>query len=363
MSRRILPKTLLAGLLLSGTLAIGAMPAVGAETRLEAFAELPEAGPALHVRIAGDLAFVPAHARGTHIVDISEPARPRLLATAPTAGAAYEAAVLGDRLYVAAWSAGLEVFDIGDPAAPRLLGSAPTRANAQAVAVLSERYVVTGDWSAQAFDAGDPDYGLLIFDVSDPATPRPVGRLDTPGWAGELAVVGHRILVADAPGGLRIVDATDPTAPVELGALATELRAYGLAVDPSGRRVLIADNLGGLIVADLSDPRAPRRLGRLETGLAAYAVALSPSGEQAWLAEAAGGGPQDPGMVRLIDLRDPSAPTELARIETRQRAWGVALDDAGQAWVAATGSGLLGLRARAVDPSPRPIWLPWLSRP
>ena len=175
MSRRILPKTLLAGLLLSSTLAIGAMPAVGAETRLEAFAELPEAGPALHVRIAGDLAFVPAHARGTHIVDISEPARPRLLATAPTAGAAYEAAVLGDRLYVAAWSAGLEVFDIGDPAAPRLLGSAPTRANAQAVAVLSERYVVTGDWSAQAAEANDFAHRWLFTNTVS-ATVDPQGR-------------------------------------------------------------------------------------------------------------------------------------------------------------------------------------------
>lgn len=93
----------------AGAAANGVITPVGA---------LPAASPALDIAYAGGHAYVAAHARGVHIVDVADPARPRLVGTAATAGAAYDVAVVGDRLYVAAWSAGLEVHDISDPAAP-----------------------------------------------------------------------------------------------------------------------------------------------------------------------------------------------------------------------------------------------------
>lgn len=328
-------------------------------------AALPAAMPALHVTVAGELAFVSAHAQGVHIVDLAAEGGPRRLATAPTAGAAYEVAVVEDRMYVAAWAAGLEVFDISDPVAPALLGGAPTRSNANAIAALPGRdVVVTGDWSATDFEGGDPDYGLLAFDVSDPSAPERIGRLDTPGWAGELVASGGRLYVADGPGGLRIVDVQDPTAMRELGSAATDLRAYGVdvyGVDAIDARAYVADNAGGLLIFDVRDPSAPRRLGGLVTGEAAYAVAVDPGGSRAWLAQAAGGGPTDPGSVVLVDVSVPDAPVVLDTAVTEQRAWGVSLEALGPAWVAATGAGLLGFGVQ-YGPYVGPVYLPWAGR-
>ncbi len=349
---RRLPAQIRCAIIVSALLAIARAPAARADRVLEQGAALPSAQPALAITVVGDLAYIPAHARGVHIVDIGDTAAPRLLSTTPTLGAAYDVAVSDDGLlYVAAWSAGLEIFDVRDPAKPVRLGGAPTRANAHAVALLADRddgpYVVTGDWAAAVFDAGDPEHGLLVFDASDPVSPVQVGRLDTPGWAGEIAVRGNRLYVADATGGVRIVDASDPRALREIGSAPTDVRAYGIDLDGEHQRALVADNEGGLIVLDIADPSNIRRLGAMTTGQAVYGVAWDAGLHAAWLATAAGGGPADPGSVVLAALDDSGVPSEQARLPTAQRAWGIAADGAGGAWVAATGLGLLGVRARA----------------
>lgn len=332
----------------AGAAATGVITPVGA---------LPAASPALDVAYAGGYAYIAAHARGVHIVDVTDPAKPRLAGTAGTAGAAYDVAVADNRLYVAAWSAGLEVHDISDPAAPRRLGAAPTRANAQAVAV-GDGVAYVGDWSA-VVDGPDPEFGVVALDVTDPARPREIGHLNTPGWAGDLMLDGRTLFVADGPGGLRVLDVADPAAPREIGAIPTAVRAYG--IDHAAGRVYVADNAGGLRIVDVADPTAPADLGALTFGAgAAYGVAVG--GDRAWVAIADGGGPADPGRVALVDVSDPRRPRALAEHATPQRAWGVDLDPAGRAFVAATGSGLVILADGGVD-GPRPLFLPrlWLG--
>ncbi|RIL09211.1 hypothetical protein DCC79_11695 [bacterium] len=316
---------------------------------------LPAASPALDIAHAGRHAYVAAHGRGVHVVDVSDPAHPRLVATAATAGAAYDVAVAGDRLYVAAWSAGLEIHDISDPAAPRKLGAVPTRANAQAVAV-GGTVAYVGDWSA-VFDGPDPEYGVVALDVADPAAPRAIGHLNTPGWAGDLALDGSTLYVADGPGGLRVLDVADPTRPREIAALPTAVRAYG--IDHAADRLYIADNTGGLRLVDVADPAVPTDLGGLTFGGgAAYGVAAA--GDRAWVALADGGGPADAGRVALVDVSDPRRPVALAEHATPQRAWGVDVDAAGRAFVAATGSGIVVLAAGGGAAGAR-VYLPQLS--
>lgn len=79
------------------------------------------------------------------------------------------------------------------------------------------------------------------------------------------------------------------------------------------------------------------------------------------LAEALGGDPSAAGRVTLIDAADPAAPKTLASLDTEWRAWGVALDASGRAFVAATDAGLLALAAEIPDGRWR-LLLPWLQR-
>ena len=318
---------------------------------------LPEAAPALSIAVRGRLAAIPAHARGVHLVDITDPSKPRLLATAAVKGQAYDVALWDDKMAVATWKGGLEVFDLRDPAAPRALGQVATHSNARSVAVLDGGVVVTGSWSAVDFENGDPDFGLEFWDLSG-AQPRRLSELKTPGWAGDLAVRGTTVYVADGPGGVRVVDAADPAAPREVGSLATEVRGYGIDVAADGR-LYVADNAGGLFIVDVAEPAAPRVLGQLTPGGAAYGVAAA-AGGRVWLALALGGDPSAAGRVLLVDAADPQRPRILAARGTDRRAWGVAVDEAGHAYVAATDAGLWVLAAPEREPYGR-LWLPWLS--
>lgn len=134
-------------------------------------------------------------------------------------------------------------------------------------------------------DGPDPEFGVVALDVTDPARPREIGHLNTPGWAGDLALDGRTLYVADGPGGLRVLDVADPAAPREIGALPTAVRAYG--IDHAAGRVYVADNAGGLRIVDVADPTAPADLGALTFGAgAAYGVAVG--GDRAWVAIADG---------------------------------------------------------------------------
>ena len=62
----------------------------------------------------------------------------------------------------------------------------------------------------------------------------------------------------------------------------------------------------------------------------------------------------------LVDAADAVRPRIVAERGTDRRAWGVALDTAGRAYVAVTDSGLWVL-APPLRETDRRLWLPWLS--
>jgi len=61
-------------------------------------------------------------------------------------------------------------------------------------------------------------YGLLILDVSNPATPSVLSSLYMPGYAFGLAVEGDYAYVAEGGSGLVIVNVANPAAPCWRGA-------------------------------------------------------------------------------------------------------------------------------------------------
>ena len=108
----------------------------------------------------------------------------------------------------AAGSKGLSVIDLADPAAPRIRGS---------LALEGEARQVLADGPRVYLAAGRQ--GLWTVDVSDPDAPAALGHLATPGDTRAVAADGDRLYLADGPAGLTVVDVSDPSAPRETEAL------------------------------------------------------------------------------------------------------------------------------------------------
>lgn len=168
--------------------------------------------------------------------------------------------------YVADAQAGLRIIDVHDPAKPRLLGTVETY-NARDVAVIP----------GYAFVADDTQ-GVRVINIEDPLRPFEVTRVDTVE-ARAIKVYGIYAYVADGPAGVCIIDVSEPTTSHVVSSLdlngqndprpnhANELVLYTSFSKPLpaqnsrtiGREILyVADGYAGLRVVDVSHPEAPQ---------------------------------------------------------------------------------------------------------
>ncbi len=243
-------------------------------------------------------AFVVVENAGIAVVDLSNPAFPRVEAFA-AAGDARDAALAGDLLVVANGVGGVRVLDVSDRRQPRLLSDLVT-SEARGVAVQWPRVLVA-----------DGPGGLLIADISVPAAPRITGQVRLAGTGsqedgdanavaalfqygrpqGPEARTEARLLVVVADGiwGPVAVDATEPeasrlltpiSAAIEGGARAVDVTLTGRydLGDTSGARptverdvacvlITLAEDTRGLTaVLDVTDPAAPKALSRIAIG-------------------------------------------------------------------------------------------------
>jgi len=207
---------------------------------------------------------VTARERGLRIIDVSNAAAPREVATYvpdrerpaqadaafryyPDPPSAWALTVSGTTAFVS-FDDGIHVLDLADPTRPRRIGRYDH----------TERAMQTALRDGFLFAAFDD--GLRILDVSDPAAPKLVGTLDTPSYARAVALDDRRLYLGDLTGGVLVVDVADPTAPQLLSRIAlARSRVVDVTYDGSGH-LFVAGTAGGLKVIDVSDPRAPRLL-------------------------------------------------------------------------------------------------------
>lgn len=206
---------------------------------------------------------------------------------------------------------GVKVLDVSDPAHPRLIATLqnPPQTTAEDVQVLrytSGRFkdrdiALVGIQACFRTNLAIPR-GLQLFDVTDPAHPQEIGFLNTgPAtgvhefWAVQRAdgvfailAVPFSMLRDDRTpprGDVRIVDVSDPTRPREIADWSSEQElgqgtfdgfgcfpfvfAHGAFTDRAGMRAFVAHWDLGTVILDIADPGSPVFLGH--TGYAAEA--------------------------------------------------------------------------------------------
>jgi len=282
--------------------------------------------------VSGDYAYVGQEYSPDRliVVDISEPKKPRQIATLNLPQAPRGMAISGHYAYLAAGTAGLQVIDISDPAAPVLVGDLLLESQALDVAVSGNRAYVANNLVGLTFvDITDPASPVFIETTSMPSTTdevaidatyaylscrstglhivdlstgKEVGAVDTPGndaWA--VAISGHHAFVGDDDG-LQVIDVSNPMAPQIVAALETDWPVRGVMA--SGTTAFLVGGNLGLLAVDISIPEEPRGIGR------AFAASSRDVVVQGALAFVAGYN------LDVIDVENPASPPIIGHLDT-----------------------------------------------
>jgi hypothetical protein len=209
------------------------------------------------LQVVGNRAYV-GGARNFFIVDISNPAAPVELGRCQISDYARDVYVTNSIACIAEGFDGLQLIDISDPAKPAVIASYSMPGYS------TEKIEVVGTTAYVA----DSDKGLEILDLHRirPDIPKIIGHYDTPGYAEDIAVAGSTAYVADNYEGLQILDISDPTAPTLICNYKT--MANNMRVKVVGSRAYLLNTMearGSLEVVDISDPCHPVHIDTCDT--------------------------------------------------------------------------------------------------
>ena len=169
----------------------------------------------------------------------------------------------------------------------------------------SLRYVNAVALSYPAAYLAESDSGVTVVDVSDPANPTLVRRLDTGTWARDVHVSGNLLFAVDTT--VRVYSLADPLDPVPVGTY--DPAGTPLRVHVKGDRAFVACGASGLDIVDVSDPSAPQLLGTIDEWASCQHATASASGDTAFLAAGTEG-------LTILDVHDPTAPEEIGTRDT-----------------------------------------------
>ena len=185
------------------------------------------------------------------------------------------------------WHRGWAIVDVTDPSDPRYVRwiRGPVNTWTIQVQVAAGTLVTALEKIDQGWGdrPGEPfEEGLIIWDLSDPEDPTPLGRFATGGNGTHRNFYrgGPLVHLASLPDGFQghiyqVVDVSVPARPVEVGRwwLPGQWTAGGEAGLPGGTglhapyvigdRAYLAYGAAGLVILDISEPALPRLVARL----------------------------------------------------------------------------------------------------
>jgi len=255
------------------------------------------------VAIAGERACVAARGDGMHVVDVSEAAKPKGLASTGAFANALSILASGDYAFVGAGAQGLRVIDLA--AGMRQVAAFPIPGGyANSVAAIGSQHIVVG---SSGIETGR---GLYIMDVTDPLNPKNVSIAFVPGVI-DVAAQGSLVAITDELG-LYLVDVSDPAAPARASYL--DFMGSDPLASPTGGVALVnqiacvAQSGSGLRLVDLSDPRNPAIIGTYKPQGFNQAKAVAAAGSYAYLLEF-------PGLLHIVDISLPHSPRTVAILQ------------------------------------------------
>ncbi len=259
--------------------------------------------PASGVAVAGDVAYLAALDSGFNAIDPTADPAEAVLATISIPGDARRLLIKGELAFIADGPGGPLVLDVSDPAAIRPLASVSNwNPDLEAFSVEPEGnflFVSTGLGST-----------IEIVEVVDPVNPKVVASLSLPGSPRAVLTAGDTMYVGCDDLGLCVVDITDPALPKIISTQAPKDAIFDMAM--SDTTLYLARGTLGVTMLDVTDPRSPSVIGELALPLgSASRLAINNNA----LFVIAGG---NTGGVQIFDLTQPSGPTLQSTFEQRR---------------------------------------------
>ena len=307
-------------------------------------------GRGIHTDIWADagLVFAPRFDGRIEIIDAEDG---RIISRTSASAPVFDVKSRDGYLYAATVALGLLIFDVSDPETPVLVSQfepAATDSTAREHSSFHNIFLSPdGKFVYAINDTEFPGSDLLVIDVSDPTTPIEAGRFRIPTDTNSdyNYHVVHDVNVIDVDGrliaflnylsaGLWVLDVTDPTDISALGT-ATWDRMFshsGWPFELDGRLYYAHTSEGHdrhLTVLDVTEPSTPTVVSRYASreGISIHNVQVVEG--VAYVSYYIDG-------LRVVDLREPETPREIAHYDTvtnanergiAQGAWGIRVTD------------------------------------
>ena len=272
----------------------------------------------------GNTIFLADGSAGLKVIDVSNPSDPKLLASLDDAcdkgkskggfGRRITISPDGNTIYMADGLAGLKIVDVSRPACPHYLGKLDTKGFSHGITVSADnRTVYLAD---NGEDGGTP--GLRVIDVSNPSCPYFIAQRNEQ-WATQatLSPDNNTLYITDKKAGILVIDAR--SCDLESATLGTyKVTDKGISADivisKDGSKAYVANKKPGIKILDVSDASAPKLISKFDAdGMKgksiAKSIALSKDGRKLYVANRKTG-------VQVLDVSDASAPKLLATATT-----------------------------------------------
>ncbi|MBN1904504.1 MAG: hypothetical protein JW927_05340 [Deltaproteobacteria bacterium] len=231
---------------------------------------------AYDVSVSGDTAYVfDRNYSKLQMVDISNPTNPQLGESINLSSIAYPASgsngsitAKNNYLYIGRSNyspqrGSLNIIDINNPLSPVIVGSLE-------IDIISyvSKIIISGNYtiiSGYKYVDSNYVYTLCVINISNPASPQPIGSIVTPYYMYDITVSGNYIYTVGT--GFQTIDISNPSNPIMVGTVPTTLNAKGIVV--SGNYAYVSVFGKGLYMIDINDPANPVLIGSVDTpGLA-----------------------------------------------------------------------------------------------
>ena len=232
--------------------------------------------PVRDIKIIGNYAFIIfqdlniGYSGTLKILDITNPENPILISSCNfnTASSIWGNApsylyVKDNYVYICNWVGGLIIINVSDIYHPFVVGKYTDGCGDWGTAmcdlVVEENY---------AYIAWDYNYGLGIFDISNPSNPKKVSNYGNISFARGIVKYGNYVYVATYYGGyVRVFDVRNPETPNLIYNITTPGVAWYVDIDISGDYLYIADcrDTYGLKIYNISNPSNPVYIGKYDT--------------------------------------------------------------------------------------------------